>query len=132
MTAPAATFFFFFFLSTKYGNLSRIDPGADVVMIGSLVFPGEYVAFDHFLCHTKEEDVDSRGGSISQLSLPLHELRQYKNELCLQLFGRPGGNGLDTRQRIRLAKALRHKYNSSPKQIARVCGLVFREVKDLL
>lgn len=24
---------------------SRIDPGADVVMIGSLVFPGEYVAF---------------------------------------------------------------------------------------
>jgi hypothetical protein len=39
---------------------------------------------------------------------------------------------LSAQQRLRLAKALRRKYNSSAKQIAKLCGLVYDEVKDVL
>ena len=113
-------------------------------MIGPLVFPGEYVAceiverlfktcksFNYFLCITREDDVDSRGGSIALLSIPMQEMRQHKNEVCLELFGKKNIKSLTTEQRLRLARMLRHRYNSSIKQIARLCGLVYDEVKDL-
>ena len=116
-----------------------------VPMIGPLVFPGEYVAyeiverlfktcksFNYFLCITREEDVDSRGGSISLLSIPMQEMRQHKNEVCQELFGKNSIKSLTTEQRLRLARTLRRRYNSSIKQIARLCGLVYAEVKDLI
>ena len=116
-----------------------------VPMVGPIVFPGEYVAyeivnrifktcksFNYFLCVTREEDVDSRGGSISLLSIPMQEMRQHKNEVCQELFGKKSVKSLSTEQRIRLARTLRRRYNSSIKQIARLCGLVYGEVKDLL
>ena len=116
-----------------------------VPMIGPLVFPGEYVAyeiverlfktcksFNYFLCITREEDVDSRGGSISLLSIPMQEMRQHKNEVCLELFGEKSVKSLTMEQRLRLARTLRRRYNSSIKQIARLCGLVYDEVKDLI
>ena len=114
-------------------------------MVGPIVFPGEYVAyeiverifktcksFNYFLCITREEDVDSRGGSISLLSIPMQEMRQHKNEVCQELFGAKSIKGLNTAQRLRLARTLRNRYNSSLKQIARLCGLVYVEVKDLI
>ena len=116
-----------------------------VPMIGPIVFPGEYVAyeiverifktcksFNYFLCITREEDVDSRGGSISLLSIPMQEMRQHKNEVCQELFGAQSIKGLNTAQRLRLARTLRSRYNSSIKQIVRLCGLVYDEVKDLI
>ena len=116
-----------------------------VPMIGPIVFPGEYVAyeivnrlfktcksFNYFLCITREEDVDSRGGLISLLSIPMQEMRQHKNEVCQELFGKKSVKSLCTEQRIRLARTLRRRYNSSIKQIARLCGLVYGEVKDLV
>ena len=116
-----------------------------VPMIGPIVFPGEYVAsevverifktcksFNYFLCITREEDVDSRGGSISLLSIPMQEMRQHKNEVCQELFGKKSIKSLSTEQRLRLARTLRRRYNSSIKQIARLCGLVYDEVKDLI
>ena len=116
-----------------------------VPMVGPIVFPGEYVAyeiverifktcksFNYFLCITREEDVDSRGGSISLLSIPMQEMRQHKNEVCQELFGAKSVKGLDTAHRLRLARTLRSRYNSSLKQIARLCGLVYDEVKDLI
>ena len=119
--------------------------GDSVKMIGPLVFPGEYVAFElverifktckgfnYFMCFSKESDVDSRGGAISRLSIPMQEMRQHKNEVCRELFGTTSVKGLDTRQRIRLAKALKSRYNSSVKQITRLTGLVYEEVKDLI
>ena len=112
-------------------------------MVGPLVFPGEYVAyeiverlfktcksFNFFLCITKEEDVDARGGSISLLSIPMQEMRQHKNEVCRELFGVNTIKGLSTEQRLRLARALRSRFNSSIKQIVRLSGLVYEEVKD--
>ena len=39
--------------------------------------------------------------------------------------------GLDTRERIRLARTLKTRYDSSVKQITRLTGLVYDEVKDL-
>ena len=58
----------------------------NIPVIGRLVFPGEYVAFElverlfktcksfnYFLCITREEEVDARGGAISHLTLPMQE-----------------------------------------------------------
>lgn len=108
-----------------------------------IVFPGEYVnyllvekifrthkSFHYFMCITKEKDVDERGGAISRLSLPLQELRQHKTEACKELFGVKSIQTLNTTQRLHLAKVLKSRYNSSSKQLARICGLRYEEVKD--
>lgn len=114
-------------------------------MIGPLVFPGTYVAYEivekiyktcksfhFFLCISREEDVDSRGGTISHLSIPMQEMRQHKKEVCKELFGTTEIKKLDTRQRIHLARTLWARFNSSKKQIIRLCGLVYEEAKDLI
>ncbi len=124
-------------------DMDRVDE--NVRMVGRLVFPGEYTAyeiverlfktcksFNYFLCITREEEVDARGGAISHLTLPMQEMRQHKNELCRELFGKAHVKGLTTQQRLRLARTLRRQYNSSIKQIARLCGLVYEEVKDMI
>lgn len=66
------------------------------------------------------------------LSLPMQEMRQHKNDLCYEMFGHRSTNRLDVQQRLRLARALRTKYHSSLKQIVRLCGLVYDEVKGIL
>ena len=114
-------------------------------MIGQIVFPGVYVAykiverifktcksFNYFICKTKEDDVDARGGTISHLTMPIQEMRQHKNELCREMFGVETVRTLDMRQRLMLARALRSRFNSSLKQIARLTGLVYGEVKDII
>ena len=114
-------------------------------MIGQIVFPGEYVAsevverlfktckaFNYFLCSSREDDVESREGVISHLSIPIQEMRQRRKELCREMFGTESLAGLDTVRRLKLARTLKSRYNSSTKQIARVCGLVYEEVRDRL
>ena len=128
-------------LRTRKNEIVRNTPR----MVGPLVFPGEYVAyevverifktcksFNYFLCITREEDVDTRGGSISLLSIPMQEMRQHKKEVCEELFGTINVKRLSTDQRLRLARTLRSRYNSSIKQIVRLSGLVYDEVKDLI
>ena len=123
----------------------RTVPAGDVRIIDGMVFPGEYVAyelverlfktrksFNYFFCKTREEDVDARGGTISQLSIPMQEMRQHKNEVCRELFGVDSIRTLSTEQRLRLAKVLKSRYNSSLKQIIRLSGLLDKEVKELL
>ena len=113
--------------------------------IGDLVFPGEYVAyelvervfktcksFNYFYCKTKEDDVDARGGDVSRLSIPMKEMRQHKREVCRELFGVETVKLLTTEQRLRLARTLRARFNSSPRQIASLSGLVYDEVKNWL
>ena len=120
-------------------------PVQSVPMTGPIIFPGIYVdyksverlfktckSFNYFMCITKEEDVDSRGGAISHLSVPMQEMRQHKNDLCRELFSVNSVKTLNIQQRLRLAKALRVRYNSSVKQIARLCGLVYEETKSLI
>ena len=124
---------------------TRAPIDKEVRMMGRLVFPGEYVAyevveqlyktcksFNYFLCISKESDVESRGGTISHLSIPMQEMRQHKNEVCQELFRTQRVAELDTGQRLRLARTLKSRYNSSVKQIVRLSGLVYEEVKDLL
>lgn len=121
------------------------DESMPVHMVGPLIFPGEYVAyqvvekvyrtcrsFHYFFCKSREESVDARGGMISHLSLPMQEMRQHKNEVCKELFGTTGTKSLATAQRLKLARVLKSRYNSSIKQIARLCGLVYDEVKDII
>lgn len=91
-----------------------------------------YRAFHFFLSRTKEEDVESRGGSISRLSLPDAELRQHKREILQELYGKVSSRELDTTQRLRLARELRRRYNSSPKQVARMVGLHLEEIESFL
>ena len=115
-----------------------------VRIIDGIFSPDEYVAvdlvekifrtqksFNYFLCVSKEDVVESRGGSISRLSLPLQEIRQRKTEVCLELFGEISLRKLGTQERIMLAKTLKARYNCSLKQIARVSGLIYDEVKSL-
>lgn len=110
-----------------------------------IIFPGRYVnfhlverifkthkSFNYFMCVSKESDVDERGGSISRLSLPMQEMRQHKTETCTELFGTHSIRTLTTAQRLHLAKVLKARYNSSTKQLARLCGLVYDEVRNLL
>lgn len=112
-------------------------------MTGQLVFPGEYVAYElvekiyktcksftYFFCITKEDDVEARGGKLSLLSIPMQEMRQHKTEVCKELFGVKTVMSLSVPQRIKLARTLRTRYNSSLKQIVRLCGLVYEQVKD--
>ena len=137
-----------YYLSGKSGRsakrvLKTHEKGLDdVLMKDGIIFPGEYVAvkvverlfktcksYNYFLCKTREDDVDAKGGSISHLTIPMREMRQYKNELCKEMFDVSGIKSLDSAKRLRLAKALRARYNSSVKQIVRLCGLVYDEVK---
>ena len=117
-------------------------PDFSVRMTGDIVFPVEYVpyktvekvfgshkSFNYFMSRTKESDVESRNGEISHLQIPMQEMRQHRNELSLEMFGTEDIRTLDTGDRIRLARSLKSRYDSSPKQIARLCRLVFEEVK---
>ena len=145
------------FSSNKYqiGNRSLNDRRAllqtrkriplDTHMIGNIVFPGEYVAYEiverlfrtcrsfhFFMCTAREDDVESREGYISQLTMPIQELRQHRQQLCYEMFRTKLTHGLDMQQRLRLARAIKARFNSSSKQIAKVCGLIYSEVKDKL
>lgn len=120
-------------------------PNKSFKMIGPMVFPGEFVAtdvvetifrthksFNFFMCISKESDVESVRGAISRLSLPHSELQQHKVELCREQFGAESIRLLSTGQRLSLAKGLLARYNCSPKQVAKSCGLKYAEVKELL
>jgi len=124
---------------------SHIRPETSIRMTGPIVFPGTYVAyeiverlyktcksFNYFFCISREEDVDARGGTLSLLSIPMQEMRQHKNEICRELFGTASIKKLNTQQRIHLARALRTRFNSSKKQIIRLCGLIYDEAKDMI
>lgn len=114
----------------------------NVRMTGRIVYPDEYVASDlvrrifrtpktlhTFLYNTREADIESLGGATSYLSIPMQEMRQHKIETCRELFGRNDIKSLSTDQRLRLAKTLKSRFNSSSKQILRLCGLSSKEVK---
>lgn len=124
---------------------TRADFGKGVPIVCGIVFPGEYVSvkivehlfgshrsFHYFMCITKESDIDNRGGSVTRLSIPIQEMRECRDALCRELFGDVGLRRLDTTRRMRLAKTLKSRYNSSTKQIARLCGLAYEEIKDLM
>ena len=124
---------------------TRTPFGENIRTIGDLVFPGEYVAyelvehifktcksFNYFYCKTKDDDAEARGGDISRLSIPMKEMRQHKKEVCRELFGVDNVKTLSTDQRMNLARTMRARFNSSPKQIASLSGLVYEEVKDKL
>ena len=114
-------------------------------MIFGIIFPGEYVAvkiveqlfgnhrrFNYFMCVAKDSDIENRGGSVTHLTIPIQEMREYRDALCMELFGKIGLRSLDTTRRVRLARVLKSRYNSSTKQIARLCGLAYDELNDLL
>lgn len=114
-------------------------------VINGMVHPADYVAVDvverifktprslyYFMGRTREEDIESRGGALSRLSIPIQEMRQNRDALCKEILGRDSIRQLDVAQRIRLAKALKSRYNSSVKQIAKLCGLLYEEVKGII
>lgn len=117
-------------------------PGS-IRMAGDLIHPEEYVstdlvqrifrtprAYNYFLLSSKDSDIESKEGILSRLSIPDQEMRQNKTALCLELFNVETIKSLNTSQRVILARTLKSRYNSSAKQIARMCGLVYNEIKD--
>lgn len=131
-------------LKTRGNNSFLNNVPDDVLMVDGMVFPGEYVAYDiveqvyksaksfnYFMCISKDEDVESKDGVTSFLTIPLQELRRYKTDLCHKLFRVPNIKTLDTTKRLKLARALKSQYNCSLKQIARLCGLKYDEIVPL-
>lgn len=127
-------------LKSKITNI--ID---NVRIIDGIIFPGEYVAYDiverifkshksfnYFLCRSKEEDIEKHEGTLSKLSIPIQEMRQYRNEICKELFGVGTIRTLSVQERLKLARTIRKRYNSSLKQVCRLCGLIFTEVRGML
>ena len=121
---------------------TRHPLSSETMMSMGLIYPGDYVAVDlvekifrthrsffFFLGHTKEEDIEAREGRLSYLTIPIQEMRQHKTEVCRELFGVETIKTLNPAQRLRLARTLRARYNCSVKQIVRICGLVYEEVK---
>jgi len=128
--------------ASKGGMMDKLK---NVKVIDDLICPSEYVAvnvverlfrthksYSFFMNISKDTDVDARGGAISFLSIPMQEMRQHKNELCHELYGTRSLKELDTAKRLYLARTLKSRYNSSVKQLARLCGLVYNEIKDCL
>lgn len=117
----------------------------DARIMDGIVFPGEYVAyeivemlfrthrsFNYFMCISKDSDIESMEGFVSSLSIPIQEMRQHKSELCMQMFGKRDIRSLDINQRLCLARTLKSRYNSSMKQICRLCGLNYDEVRGII
>lgn len=117
----------------------------DLLMMDGMILPHQFVeygiveelfksarSFNYFMCVTKEDDIEKRGGSISRLTIPDQEMREHRSRLCLQLFGKEKANTLNTEERLLLGRKLRKEFNSSPKQIARIVGLAYSEIKDVL
>lgn len=115
------------------------------LMMDGVVFPGEYVAYElaekifrthkaflFFLSSNKDNDIEAMSAQISCLSIPDQEMRQHRNEMCRTLFGEVSVRNLDTSQRILLAKTMRGRFNCSIKQISRICGLLYAEVKEMI
>ena len=126
-----------------YATKRQIPEGID--MIGTMIHPCEYTAvelvekifrshkgFFFHLGRAREDEIEKFGGVISNLSIPREEMREHKKEVCHELFGVNDIRKLKTEERIRLARTLKSRYNSSPKQIARLCGLVYEEVGPIL
>ena len=129
----------------KLQLLSHNVTDTDIPMIDGLIDPRLYVsvelvekifrthrAYNYFLFISKDSDVDERDGIVSHLTIPIVELREIRRQLSIELFGSDNLRNLDMGQRIRLAKVLKSRFNSSTKQIAKSCGLVYDEVKSLL
>lgn len=89
-------------------------------------------SFNYFLGRSKDSEVEERGGAISMLSIPIQEMRQHRGEVSRELFGHDRIRQLDVGMRLRLARTLRRRYNSSPKQLARVCCLNPDEAAKLI
>lgn len=145
--------------ATKYESITRISDldyltqrhllrkgnvDYDAVLIGDVIEPSEYVdidlveaifkthkAYHFFSCLNSENIIESNEGLISRLSLPDSELLQHKREMISQLFGNVQSRSLSTEQRVLLCRKMKSHYNCSTKQLARVCGLKFEEIKDL-
>ncbi len=124
---------------------SKMQLPENIAIVNSIIHPSEYVAFEivesifkthksfnWFMCISKEEDVEAKGGVISHLSIPLGELSQNLRKICKEHFNVDSTRTLCTKDRIKLAKILRARYNSYPKQISRAYGLIYDEVKDLI
>lgn len=125
-------------------NTKKLDCKS-LMVIGNMIFPGEYVPYElverifrthrsflFFMSIAKEEDVDSLERKISKMTIPIQELRQHRNEMCMELFGTSSIRSLNVPLRVKLAMGLRHKYNCSLKQIARVCCVAFEDLRKIL
>lgn len=118
---------------------------AEVMSAGGMIFPGEYVAFEmvgrifrtcrnfnYFMGISREEDLSPLSVTASRLSIPINEMRQHRKELGMELFGESSLKNMSASQRLKLARTLRSRYGSSARQVARVCGLVYDEVMELI
>lgn len=132
-------------LMQLFGKIMTFENTTMFIREYGFIFPGEFVAYEiverifktaksysYYMGRTKESDVESVGSYLSNLTVPDSEMRQYRDEMCVEMFGDTSIRRLDVGQRLRLARALKARYRSSPKQICRLSGLKYKEVSSML
>ena len=121
------------------------DHTENALIIEDIIFPGEYVAykvveklfkthksFNYFMCRTKDEDIDKVEGVLTKVTIPIQELRQHRREICQEIFSQKSIRELNIEERIKIGRIIKHRFKCSTKQICRVCGLIYEDVKDLI
>lgn len=121
------------------------DHTENAIIIEDIIFPGEYVAyemveklfkthksFNYFMCRTKDEDIEKIDGIITKVTIPIQELRQHRKEICQEIFGQKSMKELDVAERLKIGRIIKFRFKCSVKQICRVCGLIYEDVKDIL
>ena len=122
---------------------AKIDTG--IRAVDGVILPSEYVAiaiveklfkshkaFNYFLSASKDIDIESRGGAISHLTVPMSEMRDIRRMLSEEMFGVTELRRLNMVQRLQLARRMKSQLYCSTKQISKLCGLVYVEVAELL
>lgn len=119
--------------------------GDSLPMIDTMVFPGAYTAVDvvekvfrthraynYFMTISKSSDVEERAGAIAHLTIPISELREYRRQICLELYGKDSLRDMDTSMRLRVARELRARYCCSARHVAKACGLSGEQLQGIL
>ena len=122
---------------------AKIDTG--IRAVDGVILPSEYVAiaiveklfkshkaFNYFLSASKDIDIESRGGAVSHLTVPMSEMRDIRRMLSEEMFGVTELRRLNMVQRLQLARRMKSQLYCSTKQISKLCGLVYVEVAELL
>ena len=87
---------------------------------------------NYFLQNSSKAKRQSEFGEKDILAFRDQVLSAAVQDLCFSTFHRAGVSELSDAQKGELLRQLRYRFSANPNQLARVCGLSYEEVFDLL
>lgn len=89
-------------------------------------------SFMYYLSLNKDDEIEQEMGQWNELRLTDSELRQERDLYAREKFGTSHLRDLSLRDRIKVARYLRHKYLCSQKQVARIVQLPLETIEKVL